>query len=280
MAKTRPYILIIVILLYAATIQFNSFFKSASLEKRRGPDLIQNIFGGMRSLVADWAFMKAEEYHHRGLPFMESIAYHHGESPLIEEARGAKKEEDHHAEEEKKVNGGLFSMIYGAVKVTKDSHLTASEEKEVLPWFYSEVLFNPHDVRGYVLGGYWLEKLGRYDESLKFLNKGDQNNPNSAQILTAIGRIYFHDKNAKEAILYLERARELWLKGGGINAITNQYMESDRVVTFEFLGYLYENEGQYEKALEIYDELSKFWKFPPALEEKIIKLKNMVKTVK
>ena len=173
----------------------------------------------------------------------------------------------------------LFLKIYRAVKVTEDSHLAPAQEKEVLPWFYSEVLLNPHDIRGYVLGGYWLERVGRYGESLKFLNEGDKNNPDSAQILTSIGRIYFHDKKTKEAILYLERARGLWLKEKGPNAATNQYAESDRMLTFNLLGYLYEKEGQYEKALEVYQELSGFWK-SSVLEEKIIKLKNMVKAVK
>jgi tetratricopeptide (TPR) repeat protein len=278
MAKTRPYILIAgIILLYAAAVQLNSFFKNSFLEKGNGPDIIQNIFGGMRSFAGDWAFMKAEEYHHRGLPFMGTLAYHHGESTLMAEVRGGNMEEHHHAEEEQK--NDIFSRIYRAVKVTEDSHLVPSEEKEVLPWFYSEVLLNPHDIRGYVLGGYWLERIGRYDESLKFLKEGDRNNPDSAQILTLIGKIYFHDKKIEEAIVYLEHARELWLKGGGLNVVTNQYMESDRIITFDLLGYLYENEGQHEKALEVYGELSKFWK-SPALEEKIIKLKNMIKAVK
>jgi tetratricopeptide (TPR) repeat protein len=278
MTKTKPYILItVIILLYAVTVQFNSFFKSVSLEKAKEPDIIQNIFGGMRSLVGDWAFMKAEEYHHRGLPFMSTLSYHHGESTLMADVHGAEMEEHPQAEEEKR--NDLFSRIYRSVKVTEDSHLAPSEEKEVLPWFYSEVLLNPHDIRGYVLGGYWLERMGRYSESLKFLNEGDKNNPNSAQILTSIGRAYFHDKKIKEAIMYLEHARELWLKGEEPNVITNQYMESDRIVTFDFLGHLYENEGQYEKALEVYDELSSFWK-SPALDEDIIKLKNMIKAVK
>lgn len=278
MAKTRRYTLIaIIVLIYAATLPLNSVFKNSFLKKNKGPDIIQNVFGGMRNFVADWAFMKAEEYHHRGLPFIESIAYHKGESTLMAQSHGTKEEEHQHAEEE--IKKDLFSRIYRSVKVTEDSHLEPSENKEVLPWFYTEVLFNPHDIRGYVLGGYWLEIMGRYDESIKFLKKGDKNNPGSAQILASIGKVCYHGKMAEDAVSYLERARELWLKGTAPNKVTNQYMESDRMLTFELLGYLYENEGQYEKAIEVYTELMRFWK-NPQLEEKIIKLKNMIKTVK
>lgn len=275
MAAARRYILIAaILLLYTATLPLNTFFKGSLLEKNREPDIIQNIFGGMRSFVSDWAFMKAEEYHHRGLPFMEAVSYHHGESTLMSEVHGAPTIEHHHAEGEEK--RGLFSRIYRSVKVTEDSHLAPSEDKEVLPWFYTEVLFNPHDIRGYVLGGYWLKTMGRYDEALKFLKEGEKNNPDSAQILSSIGDIYNIDNKYEDAILCLERARALWLKGAPPNSITNKYIESDRMIAFELLGHIYEKTGQYEKAVKVYSELLGFWE-SPAIEEKIIKLKNMAK---
>lgn len=278
MITTRRYILItFIVLLYAVTIPLNHFFKNSPLEKNKEPDIIQNIFGGMRSFVADWAFMKAEEYHHRGLPFMGALSYHHGQSTLMEEVRGSGGEEHQHAEEENKRD--LFSKIYRSVKVTKDSHLVPSEEKEVLPWFYTEVLFNSHDIRGYVLGGYWLERMGRYEESLKFLKQGRQNNPDSAQILASLGRLYYHNKNMEDAVLCLERSRALWIKGTPPNVVNNEYMITDRLMTFDLLGHVYESTGQYEKALEIYTEYQRFG-LPSLMDEKIIKLKNMLKAVK
>jgi len=140
-------------------------------------------------------------------------------------------------------------------------------------------MFNPHDIRGYVLGGYWLATMERYEESLKFLKEGEKNNPDSAQILVSIAKLYYRNNRYDDAISYMERSRVLWLKAAPPNLITNQYMESERLETFDLLGHLYEKQEQYEKALEAYSQLLNFGKLP-AVEEKIIRLKNMIKAVK
>jgi hypothetical protein len=56
-------------------------------------------------------------------------------------------------------------------------------------------------------------------------------------------------------------------------------MESDRLETFDLLGDLYEKQEQYGKALEVYNQLLAFGRFP-IVEEKVVKLKNMAKAVK
>ena len=278
MARIKQGILLAsIVLLYAATLPLAASFNRSFLEKKKEPDILQNMFGGMRSFVSDWAFMKAEEYHHRGLPFMGAAAYHKGESALMAEAGGAEAHEHHHAEGEEKMD--LFSRVHRLVKVTEDAHLAPSQEKEVLPWFYTEVMFDPHDIRGYVLGGYWLESMGRYEESLKFLKEGQMNNPDSAQISTSIAKLYYRNNRYENALSCLERSRALWLKAAPPNLITNQYMESDRLETFRLLGNLYEKQEQYEKSIEAYSQLLNFGQFSAA-EKKIIKLKNMTKAVK
>lgn len=278
MVRIKQSILIAsIVLLYVATLPLAASFNKSFLEKKKEPNILQNMFGGMSSFVADLAFMKAEEYHHRGLPFMGAAAYHEGGSTLMAEAGGAETQEHHHAEGGGKTD--IFSRIYKLVKVTEDSHLAPSQEKEVLPWFYTEVMFNPHDIRGYVLGGYWLERMGRYEESLKFLKEGEKNNPDSAQIYTSIAKLYYRNNRYDDAISCLEQSRVLWLKTMPPNLITNQYMESDRLETFDLLGDLYEKQKQYEKALKVYDQLLAFGRFS-IVEEKIIRLKNMTKAVK
>lgn len=278
MARIKQSILIAsIVLLYAATIPLASYFNKSFLAKNKEPDILQNIFGGMRSFISEWAFMKAEEYHHRGLPFMIAGEHHEGGSALMDEASGIDMQEHPHVEDEEKKD--IFSSVRSTVKVTEHSHLTSSQDKEVLPWFYAEVMFNPHDIRGYVLGGYWLARMGRYEESLKFLKEGEKNNPDSAQILTSIAKTYYHDKKYEDAISYLERSRALWLKAAPPNLITNQYMESDREETFDLLGHFYEELGQYEKALEAYSQFPELQQFP-RIKEKIIKLQNMIKAAK
>ena len=185
--KRQAILPIFILLAYAAAVCLNASFKGYLLAPERGgTDIIQKMFGGLRNAVGDWAFMKAEEYHHRGLPFEEALAFHQGESILAEQAASGKPAEAHaELNEAVKSSVDLYTKLYSQVKVTGDSHLKPEEEKEVLPWFYIEVAFNPHDIRGYVLGSYWLARVGRRDESFKFLMEGGKNNPHSAQIMSA-----------------------------------------------------------------------------------------------
>ena len=260
---------IIVIFLYAASVFMNASFRQHLLPAGTQQDIIERIFGNLRVFVGDWAFMKAEEYHHRGLPFEEAIAYHKGESLF---AGREHHEEDAEARKIAQGNSGLYAKLYSQVKVTGDSHLKHEEEKEVLPWFYVEVAFNPHDIRGYVLGAYWLERVRENNESLKFLQQGEKNNPGSAQILSAIGELYAKEGNYEKAAIYLERSCSLWLEGKGVNAVTNSYEESDRLFAFDLLASLYVRQGKDDKALDIYRELLKFGP-NPAILEKVSKIK-------
>jgi len=235
-----------IIIIYAATVPLNLNFQRVMAAKTDGRDIIQRIFGGMRDMVSDWAFMKAEEYHHRGLPFLQSVSYHKGES--------FSQEEEHHHEHAESAPKDLFSRLYSSVKVTGDSHLKPSEEKEALPWFYTEVAFNPNDIRGYVLGSYWLQRMGRLEEAMKFLTEGQKHNPQAAAIAASIGNLYYKTGNETDAIRYLEKARKLWKEGVFPNDISNSYAKNDRLMSLNILGFLYERSGKRQDALSAYEE--------------------------
>ena len=236
-----------IIMIYAMTVPLNMSLRHGMVSQAGERDIIQRMFGGLRDLVGDWAFMKAEEYHHRGLPFLLSVGYHKGESFA--------HEEEHHDEHVQSAPKDLFSRVYSSVKVTADSHLKPSEEKEALPWFYTEVAFNPNDVRGYVLGSYWLERMGRPEESMKFLAEGEKNNPGAASILASIGILYYKTHKDAEAVRYLEKARSLWQEGKFPNDISSPYAKSDRLIALNILGSLYERSGRYQDAISAYEEM-------------------------
>jgi len=271
---TARFLITAVAFLYAATIPMNAHFQRHFVSGK-SRDIVQNIFGGLRGMVADWSYMKAEEYHHRGLPFLKSTAYHQGESALMEESVDRSGKSHHAHGEEPVAPSDFFSKVYDAVKVTGDSHLTPAEEKEVLPWFYVEVRFNPHDIRGYILGAYWLKRMGKNAESLNFLKEGLKNNPESAQIFSALGDYYYQDKDSDRAIIYLERAKTLWSKDTYPNKVTDEYMKTDRFYAYDLLGDLYEKRREYRKAAQVYGEL--FSADPNRiLLQKIMRLKGII----
>ena len=256
MTKKAVSIPILILTLYAAAVLLNTSFKHDLLQLKGRTDIIQRIFGDLRAFVGDWAFMKAEEYHHRGLPFLQAIGYHEGETFSPEEVKVGETPNAHEEEHGEAVVGkDLFSKIYSSVKITGDSHLKPSEEKEALPWFYVEVAFNPYDIRGYILGAYWLQRLGKLDASMKFLKDGEKHNPRSASILSSVGNLYFKLNERDKAIGYLEKARRLWLEAKSPNEASDKYSRSDRFFSMDLLGSIYEKMGDNKKALTVYKEL-------------------------
>lgn len=241
-------------ILYAGTIPINGYLRDHYATTTTSTDIIQNVFGGMREMVADWAGMRAEEYFHRGMPYLTAMSFHEGQSALAEASRGYREgEEDHH--EHEAVSQDFFSRIQRAVKVTVHSHLLPSEEKEVLPWFYIEVKFNPHDINGYTLGGYYLERLERTDEALSFLKQGTAYNPRSASILAALAWAYLKKQDLSNAVNCLEKARALWLERSWPNDAHDSYSQDDRFFTFDLLGNIYAKNGKREQALAVYREI-------------------------
>jgi tetratricopeptide (TPR) repeat protein len=247
----------VALILYAATIPLNASFKRHLVTPVQEQDIIQRMFGGLRGIIGDWAFMKAEEYHHRGLPFMEAMRYHSGETFIADVVKHGEEgaDEKHHHEHAALEPKDIFSKIYSSVKVTEDAHLKPADEKEVLPWFFVEVAFNPHDVRGYTLGGYWLQRMKRRDEALKFLMEGEKNNPKSAMILGSIGWLFFSEDKLQDAADYLDKASLLWLEGKAPNTVTTSYERSDRYFTIDRLGAVYEKMGRLDDAVKVYEVL-------------------------
>lgn len=248
-------LLILAFVLYVASICLNQFFRADLIGIQKGPDIIQRIFGGFRDFAGDWAFIKVEEYNHGGMPFIKSSSYHKGGFEILEDRAGEGAHEDEAASTAQGEGRGLFSEIYSHIKITEHTHISGAQAKEVLPWFYLEVMFNPHDIRGYVVGAYWLHGLRREAECLAFLMEGEKNNPRSARIFGAIGEYYYRHNSPELELKYLERSCRLWIENKEPNIASEIYSELDRLSSFVMLGNLYESEGRYSKAMRLYGEL-------------------------
>jgi len=238
----------------------NHFHPKSELEEQ---DLIHRMFGGLRGLLADWAFMKGESYLHGGLP-IQNIVKEGAQCLQIEMAQRKEIEEhktveehahEHEVDEHKVEETSLFSRIFYHTKVIEHTHISYAEEKEILPWFYLQVRFNPRDIQGWTLGGYWLRRLGKYDEAMKFLEEGEKKNPDSAQIKALIGYVFFLERKYPEALKKLEESRKLWQEGEPVNVVRDDYSGSERGLAYTLLAEIYKFRCEYKKAIEIYREL-------------------------
>jgi len=90
-------------------------------------------------------------------------------------------------------------------RITKHTHLAQGKEREILPWLRLSAELDPQCVQTYTVASYWLcNRLGKVAEAEQFLREGLRNNPDSAEILYELGRVYAEHKHEPG------RARILW----------------------------------------------------------------------
>jgi len=246
------------IILYVLTLMLNVPLKKYSYDPTH-EDLIYRMFGSLRGLIADWAYMKGEVYFHGGMPLYKTMKEKDVcadiEAGKVINPASVSRGEDHDHDTDADQNKDLYSKLYSNIKVAAHEHLPYAQQKEILPWFYIQVRFNPHDIEGYVEGAYWLKRLSKYAESDRFLREGEKNNPGSARIKTMIGDEFFRAGKYEEALPYLEQALVLWKEGKSPNIMQNDYERTDRDYTYTALAETYELTMQYEKAVSVYKEL-------------------------
>ena len=111
---------------------------------------------------------------------------------------------------------GFIGNLEREVKPYRDPSLPhiLSPGTELLPWYRVITLSNPHNVRGYVVGSWWLlaEKTEKTNqEALKFVDEGIMNNPKAFQLYLMKGRVFIKIGNKEDALKNFHIAEELAL---------------------------------------------------------------------
>lgn len=87
---------------------------------------------------------------------------------------------------------------------------------EILPWYRVMTFADPHNIRGYLIGAWWLKAIRsgeKVDEALAFLEEGIRNNPDAFQLHLQKGYILNQKVgNLVAARPSFRRAAELALK--------------------------------------------------------------------
>ena len=86
-----------------------------------------------------------------------------------------------------------------------DDLSSSKEVQEILPWLKLSAELDPENVKTYVVTAFWLRtKLNQVAEAEQVLREGLRRNPDSAQLLFELGRIYFENYQNPA------RARNIW----------------------------------------------------------------------
>lgn len=112
---------------------------------------------------------------------------------------------------------GFIGQMEREVKPWRDPGLPHQHTAgtELLPWYRIGTLADPHNVRMYIIGSWWLKTLRsekQLNEALKFLDEGLKNNPDNFQILYMRGYVLRELKRDEEAQRNFRKSAEAGLK--------------------------------------------------------------------
>lgn len=191
---------------------------------------VWQILGEAGSIASNISILQADLYMHGGAGhFFEE---HEGGMALTAQSGHECRhgEGEHHHDE--KVSPAVSPLnvllkLSGTIEVSDHKHLEGAEVREIIPWLYWAARLDPHNVPAYTLTAYWLgDRLGQVDEAIGFLKEGLKNNPDSWEINTELGRVYYQRvKDPVTAVRYLVRGKKL-LSGVPHDRHTERYVLS------------------------------------------------------
>ena len=196
------------------------------------------------------------------------------EKEIISTSHGKKESEEDEKNEDFLGRAKDWIDAFGRnFRITRHTHLEGHNEREILPWLRLAADLDPQKIETYTVGAFFLrEHLDRPDQAEAFLREGLRNNPDSAEILFEIGRVY------RESYHDLDRARNVWLLGVKkfLARPTDQQRE-DKLVLEELtvnLGRLEDEAGNYGPAIDWFERAQKVSPTPYALQDQIDTLRK------
>ena len=169
----------------------------------RNSSAAAQLLGEFRATLADTLFVKTERYLHSGVAYtlhmqedLESVSDVSQSDPasgLIDPSSKTGHVHDEHCEHEHPADTlippadrdfrGWIGDLHRMVKPWQDpSHAHVhTEGTELLPWYRLMTLADPHNVRGYAIGAWWLGSINP-EQAMIFINEGIERNPDAFQL--------------------------------------------------------------------------------------------------
>jgi tetratricopeptide (TPR) repeat protein len=155
----------------------------------------------------------------------------------------------------------------------KHTHLQGGNEREILPWLKLSAELDPQHPDTYTVAAYWLRsRLGKVREAEQFLRGGLRANPDSYEILLALGQLYYenyHDTEQARNVWQLARRR--WHEQEAANRKPDKLDLEEITVS---LAHLEEKAGNLAQAIGFLEEAKKLSPAPEALQQQIVELKQ------
>ena len=242
---------------------------------QKGQDsVLKVVLGDGRKLFANHFFTKADIYFHSG--YYPSVFDRQENAVDPHSMSGEMGHDDEEHEKHADFLGRPKDWVekFGRhFMVTTHTHLEGGNEREILPWLKLSAELDPQQIDTYIVAAFWLRtRLNKLDEAEQFLREGLRYNPNSYEILFALGSMYkdnFHDNN---------RARNVWeLALKRWEQVEGPKKNPDKLGCDEItvnLGRLEEEEGNIQKAIEYLERARELSPAPEVLQKQIDELRK------
>lgn len=272
--KFSPISLLAVLLALAFALASGLVQTAGNWSRRAKSD---NLFGMMlgdgRKLFANQFFTMADVYFHSG--YYPSVFDRAGrESEIVETSHGHTDTPDDEIKEDFLGKPKDWIDAFGRnFRITRHTHLENHNEREILPWLRLAADLDPQKIETYTVGAFFLrEHLGETDQAEAFLREGLRNNPDSAEILFELGRLYHESKHDTE------RARNVWQLGVKKFFLRPPDLQKEDKLIFEGLvanlGYLEDEAGNYADAINWFRAAQKVSPAPDALQIQIDRIQK------
>jgi tetratricopeptide (TPR) repeat protein len=273
--RLSPYLTLVLLLAACFSLATILAQRATHWSTRAGADnVLKVLFGDGRRLFANHFFVKADVSFHSG--YYPTI-FDQGRTPKDTRHLTTKEGEAAAEEHEKQMSflGPPRDWIerFGRhFMITEHTHLEGNTEREILPWLKISAELDPQKVETYTVSAYWLRSMGKVKEAEEFLREGMRNNPDSFEILFALGRIYFENYHDPA------RARNVWdlaLRKWTDQAIAGknpELLELDQIAVN--LSHLEETQGNLPRAISLLELARKGSPRPEALQPQIDVLKQ------
>src|ERR1035441_450623 len=191
-------------------------FQALENSRRQSDNFFSLLLGNSSRIFANSFFVKADAYYHSGYYptiFDDNEAF---KTPHIAEDTGDVA--SHNQGEDEGFLGPPRNRLdaFGRPFIpNRHTHLDeggaagdlggSKEVREILPWLKLSAELDPENVKTYTVTAFWLRtRLNQVPEAEQVLREGLRHNPDNAQILFELGRIYFDNYQN------LARARNIW----------------------------------------------------------------------
>ena len=218
MNSARTFSLLFVALLifcFGLASHLQPQFQSLEYSRKQSDNFFSLLLGDSSRIFANSFFVKADAYYHSGYYptiFDNTSAF---QTPHIAEDTGDVA--SHNSGEETDFMGPPRDWIdsFGRNFIpNRHTHLDeggptddlsgSSKVEEILPWLKLSAELDPEDVRTYVVTAFWLTRLKQVPAAEQVLRDGLRHNPDNAQLLFELGRIYFENYHN------IAQARNIW----------------------------------------------------------------------